>query len=330
MNRINKRLPKICGVCGNRAMGHNFGALSCEPCKAFFRRNAFRDNLKCHFNSNCKITEITRKFCSKCRLDKCFAVGMRRDWMPCEDKCETQTDDSCVQNDGLNSEDSSTKSVTNSQDSDNNDILYDLLDINSDNKFSPEELNAQIVDLEGIVDNNLQGSSKSETSTNEYHGYQCSCSEPLPPDTSTDLDDISDDIIQKSVEFEFSVIPIARPIAEYKCNFNETESFMLNELFGAIKWVGVQRREHITSDITNVTDIHQTMVQKFENAIRSSTRAMRQLTPFRMMCESDQISLLKYGCLEIIYLRSILSFNSMENGLELSMRKIETITIGGI
>ena len=31
---------KICAVCGDTALGFNFSALSCESCKAFFRRNA--------------------------------------------------------------------------------------------------------------------------------------------------------------------------------------------------------------------------------------------------------------------------------------------------
>ena len=31
---------KVCGVCGDRAIGYNFDAVSCESCKAFFRRNA--------------------------------------------------------------------------------------------------------------------------------------------------------------------------------------------------------------------------------------------------------------------------------------------------
>ena len=31
---------KICLVCGDKALGYNFNAVSCESCKAFFRRNA--------------------------------------------------------------------------------------------------------------------------------------------------------------------------------------------------------------------------------------------------------------------------------------------------
>lgn len=39
--RKNKE-DKVCGVCGDRALGYNFDAISCESCKAFFRRNAFK------------------------------------------------------------------------------------------------------------------------------------------------------------------------------------------------------------------------------------------------------------------------------------------------
>lgn len=36
---------KLCGVCGDRALGYNFNAVTCESCKAFFRRNAFKDKV---------------------------------------------------------------------------------------------------------------------------------------------------------------------------------------------------------------------------------------------------------------------------------------------
>ncbi len=32
----------ICVVCGSSANGYNFGAIACESCKAFFRRNALK------------------------------------------------------------------------------------------------------------------------------------------------------------------------------------------------------------------------------------------------------------------------------------------------
>ena len=40
---------KMCGVCGDKALGCNFDAISCESCKAFFRRNALKSKV-CFFN----------------------------------------------------------------------------------------------------------------------------------------------------------------------------------------------------------------------------------------------------------------------------------------
>ena len=38
---------KVCSVCGDKALGYNFNAVTCESCKAFFRRNALKDKV-CH------------------------------------------------------------------------------------------------------------------------------------------------------------------------------------------------------------------------------------------------------------------------------------------
>lgn len=91
METINdKSENKICGVCGDKALGHNFCAVTCESCKAFFRRNALTNKeFRCPFNEQCEITAVTRRFCQKCRLEKCFSIGMRKDYiMSEEDKVE--------------------------------------------------------------------------------------------------------------------------------------------------------------------------------------------------------------------------------------------------
>lgn len=77
---------KVCGVCGDKALGYNFNALTCESCKAFFRRNALaKKDFRCPFNEQCEITTVTRRFCQKCRLEKCFSIGMQKDLIMSEE-----------------------------------------------------------------------------------------------------------------------------------------------------------------------------------------------------------------------------------------------------
>ncbi|KAF4532555.1 hypothetical protein B566_EDAN008479 [Ephemera danica] len=77
---------KVCGVCSDKAFGYNFNAVTCESCKAFFRRNALKNKeFRCPFNEHCDITPVTRRFCQKCRLQKCFDIGMRKDWIMSEE-----------------------------------------------------------------------------------------------------------------------------------------------------------------------------------------------------------------------------------------------------
>lgn len=72
-------IAKKCKVCFDKAVNQNFGVLSCESCKAFFRRNAIRSSpLKCSNGTDlCSITSSTRKQCPSCRLKKCLQVGMK-------------------------------------------------------------------------------------------------------------------------------------------------------------------------------------------------------------------------------------------------------------
>lgn len=76
-------------VCSDRALGHNFNAITCESCKAFFRRNAISNKkFSCPFSNACEITTITRRFCQKCRLEKCFKIGMKKEYIMSEEDKE--------------------------------------------------------------------------------------------------------------------------------------------------------------------------------------------------------------------------------------------------
>lgn len=72
------RTTHLCRVCGDHASGNHFGVLSCEACKSFFRRSARASNqYACRGARNCAVTAKTRNRCPYCRLQKCFAVGMK-------------------------------------------------------------------------------------------------------------------------------------------------------------------------------------------------------------------------------------------------------------
>ncbi|XP_070304952.1 nuclear receptor subfamily 1 group I member 2 isoform X2 [Salvelinus sp. IW2-2015] len=72
--------PKVCQVCGDRATGYHFNAMTCEGCKGFFRR-AMKHPTKfcCPQQGVCVITKNNRRQCQACRLHKCQSIGMLKE-----------------------------------------------------------------------------------------------------------------------------------------------------------------------------------------------------------------------------------------------------------
>ncbi|XP_021098075.1 nuclear receptor subfamily 1 group I member 3-like isoform X2 [Heterocephalus glaber] len=71
---------RSCVVCGDRATGYNFHALTCEGCKGFFRRVANKSTRRtCPFAGSCEVSKAQRRRCQACRLQKCLDAGMRKD-----------------------------------------------------------------------------------------------------------------------------------------------------------------------------------------------------------------------------------------------------------
>ncbi|NWU87624.1 VDR protein, partial [Onychorhynchus coronatus] len=77
-----RSVPRICGVCGDRATGFHFNAMTCEGCKGFFRRSMKRKAMfTCPFNGDCKITKDNRRHCQACRLKRCVDIGMMKEFI---------------------------------------------------------------------------------------------------------------------------------------------------------------------------------------------------------------------------------------------------------
>lgn len=70
-------MQRACLVCGDAASGHHYGILSCEACKAFFKRTVQeRMQYNCTVDGLCDMTKKSRKACPACRYEKCLNMGM--------------------------------------------------------------------------------------------------------------------------------------------------------------------------------------------------------------------------------------------------------------
>ncbi|XP_005335001.2 bile acid receptor [Ictidomys tridecemlineatus] len=72
-----KGQKELCVVCGDKASGYHYNALTCEGCKGFFRRSITKNAVySCKNGGHCEMDMYMRRKCQECRLKKCKAVGM--------------------------------------------------------------------------------------------------------------------------------------------------------------------------------------------------------------------------------------------------------------
>uniref|UniRef100_W5LKZ0 Nuclear receptor subfamily 2, group C, member 2 n=1 Tax=Astyanax mexicanus TaxID=7994 RepID=W5LKZ0_ASTMX len=69
---------EYCVVCGDKASGRHYGAVSCEGCKGFFKRSVRKSlTYSCRSNQDCVVNKHHRNRCQFCRLRKCLEMGMK-------------------------------------------------------------------------------------------------------------------------------------------------------------------------------------------------------------------------------------------------------------
>ncbi|XP_043206618.1 ecdysone receptor-like isoform X2 [Amphibalanus amphitrite] len=88
---VPRQNEELCLVCGDRASGYHYNALTCEGCKGFFRRSMTKNSVYvCKYGQNCEIDMYMRRKCQECRLKKCLAVGMRPECVVPEYQCQVK------------------------------------------------------------------------------------------------------------------------------------------------------------------------------------------------------------------------------------------------
>ncbi|XP_062049482.1 bile acid receptor-like [Lepus europaeus] len=86
-----KGQEELCVVCGDKASGYHYNALTCEGCKGFFRRSITKNAVySCKNGGNCEMDMYMRRKCQECRLRKCKAVGMLAECLLTEIQCKSK------------------------------------------------------------------------------------------------------------------------------------------------------------------------------------------------------------------------------------------------
>ncbi|XP_069499520.1 nuclear receptor subfamily 2 group C member 2 isoform X1 [Ambystoma mexicanum] len=81
------QIIEYCVVCGDKASGRHYGAVSCEGCKGFFKRSVRKSlTYSCRSSQNCIVNKHHRNRCQYCRLRKCLEMGMKMESVQSERK----------------------------------------------------------------------------------------------------------------------------------------------------------------------------------------------------------------------------------------------------
>ncbi|KAM8890762.1 bile acid receptor isoform 1-T1 [Spinachia spinachia] len=82
---------ELCVVCGDKASGYHYNALTCEGCKGFFRRSITKNAVyNCKSGGNCEMDMYMRRKCQECRLRKCKEMGMLAECLLTEIQCKSK------------------------------------------------------------------------------------------------------------------------------------------------------------------------------------------------------------------------------------------------
>ncbi|XP_053320431.1 bile acid receptor isoform X2 [Spea bombifrons] len=158
---------ELCVVCGDKASGYHYNALTCEGCKGFFRRSITKNAVyKCKNGGNCEMDMYMRRKCQECRLRKCKQMGMLAECLLTEIQCKSKRlrknmklpSEKCFSedNDGLELKQvsSTTKSSKGNTEltSEQMELLQFVMDAYNKNRL-PQELATKLIVQDDIVTN---------------------------------------------------------------------------------------------------------------------------------------------------------------------------------
>ncbi|XP_063440716.1 vitamin D3 receptor B-like isoform X2 [Mytilus trossulus] len=283
-----QKKDKICLVCGDKALGYNFNAVSCESCKAFFRRNAHK-TIRGRCEGTCEVTVDSRSFCKKCRLNKCFTVGMRKDMILNEEQKKQRKQKIIInklrKHGQLPPEDTYAASPQDFADTFQDQIKNQSL----------EELRSTFPRLS---DSDLLMLMKLKS---ENENVSCSVSADISNKYPAwnESQELVRDIISQFPDMEKGIIIELRRAHEQTEFLGNTQTVLKNS-------------PKNTTDFVNVA----------EGFVRRIIKLSKYIEFFKMINKEDQIGLLKGSVVEILMLRSAVNFDVQTETWSLNTKNI--------
>ena len=110
-----------------------------------------------------------------------------------------------------------------------------------------------------------------------------------------------------------AIVPIGRPLTDYRNNLTEIEGIKLNELLTAITFMKTSSEHRITYKVIIEDPVIEracgVWANKCQEQIQKIVRMSKNMMAFRNMCLNDQIALIKYGSVEIYVIRLIMQYD---------------------
>ncbi|KAJ2941640.1 hypothetical protein O0L34_g14696 [Tuta absoluta] len=133
-------------------------------------------------------------------------------------------------------------------------------------------------------------------------------------------------ILCEAIKLEFDASPV-NPCGGSSRELNEVERAKLNELIVANKALHAPIDDDLSQLIGDTAGLKEgsskhdprliTIVNLTAIAIRRFIKMAKKINAFKNMCEEDQVALLKGGCIEMMILRSTMTYDGQRNSWKL-------------